>query len=326
MAIAATGDIDVWTASRFERAQHELREGRPVILSSGRSAEFVAAGPSLSADCVNTMVSYGRGVLRLAMPASRCRTLGLEPQGVVRPGEAWTAVSVEAKVGVTTGISAADRALTVRVASDAGSTADDLSRPGHVVPIAVHDRGVLARPRSEESAVDLVVAAGFEPAAALCQVLDAGGDIAGPEAVAELVGRGGYPLVEVADVVATLRSEAERPVLENFSVAELPSLQICCGTYDWADNGRWRVALLRHPDGATKPGRTRMVDEAEMTALMRAGREANELVAAALRDGVHVLLSPLSATEEGALEADELVSALEVDSRDWLGRWRRRGG
>ncbi len=186
----------------------ELRAGRMVLLRQAEDrlgADLVVAAERITPEAVNFMAKEGRGLVRIALTPDRCDELGLRMQG---PHGAFT-VSIEARHGVTTGISAADRARTIEVAADPASTAADLVRPGHVFPLRAAAGGTLDRVGPAEAAVDLARLAGLEPAGALCEVLDGDGMVAEPSTLAAFAGRHGLVQVHIEDVANHRRGAVE---------------------------------------------------------------------------------------------------------------------
>ena len=187
-----------------------LRHGRTIVLYDDvgeHEGDLVLAADHVTAEAIAFMAREARGLIRLALPAERCDALGLPPMPArnrSRLAGAFT-VSVEARDGVTTGISAADRAQTIRVAADPASGAADLVRPGHVFPLRATPGGVLKRARNTEAAVELAELAGLVPAAVICQVLDDDGEVATRPELERFCARHGLALVAVSDVVAHRR-------------------------------------------------------------------------------------------------------------------------
>jgi len=162
----------------------EIRQGRMVILMDDEDREnegdLVMAANHARAEDINFMARYGRGLVCLTLTPDRCRQLQL-PLMVHntehRPVTNFT-VSIEAAVGVTTGISAADRARTIQVAVKKDAKPSDLVQPGHVFPLMAQRGGVLARAGHTEAGVDLARLAGFEPASVICEILNEDGSMA----------------------------------------------------------------------------------------------------------------------------------------------------
>jgi len=200
-------------SSRIEDALADIRAGRFVILTEGDSGEsqLCMAAEHVTADAVNFMALHGRGLVCLSMTEERLRQLGIplmapDAPSVVRRSYG---ASIEARRGVTTGISAHDRATTIRAAMAPGAGPDDLVMPGHVVPIVGRSGGVLVRAGLTEAAIDLVRLSGAQPAAAVCAVLKDDGSLAERpdlEALAELFD---LRIARVPDLVAyRLRTES----------------------------------------------------------------------------------------------------------------------
>ena len=201
------------TTNRIEDALADLRAGRFVILAEGELGEsqLCMAADLVTADAVNFMAMHGRGLVCLSMTDERLRRLGIplmapDAPSVVRRSYG---ASIEARRGVTTGISAHDRAATIRAAMAPNAGPDDLVMPGHVMPIVGRAGGVLVRPGLTEAAIDIVRLAGRQPAAAVCAILTDDGNLAALpdlEALAELFE---LKIVRVPELVAyRLRTES----------------------------------------------------------------------------------------------------------------------
>jgi len=162
----------------------ELAAGRMVILVDEEDREnegdLVMAAEHVSADAINFMARYGRGLICLTLTRERCERLRLPPMTArngAQHGTAFT-VSIEAASGVTTGISAADRARTVQAAVARDAKANDLVQPGHIFPLQADDGGVLMRAGHTEAGCDLAAMAGLTPAAVICEVMNDDGTMA----------------------------------------------------------------------------------------------------------------------------------------------------
>ena len=162
----------------------DIRQGRMVILMDDEDREnegdLVMAADCVRAEDINFMARYGRGLICLAMTKARVETLGLElmsRNNGTRHETAFT-VSIEAREGVTTGISAADRARTVAVAIDATKDKTDIVTPGHVFPLVARDGGVLVRAGHTEAAVDVSRLAGLNPSGVICEIMNEDGTMA----------------------------------------------------------------------------------------------------------------------------------------------------
>jgi 3,4-dihydroxy 2-butanone 4-phosphate synthase/GTP cyclohydrolase II len=165
---------------------------------------LVVAAEHVTAGAVNAMARHARGVMYLAITGERCEQLGLGPMSRTWEGDARLslAVSIEARDGTSTGISAADRARTVRTAIRPQAVAADVVSPGHVFPLRVADGGTLERPACAEAAVDLVRACGLAPAALVCGILDEDGDMAWGAALEGFCAEHDVPLVSVRELLA----------------------------------------------------------------------------------------------------------------------------
>lgn len=169
----------------------EAREGRMFILVDAEDREnegdLIIPAQFATPAQVNFMAKHGRGLICLALTAERSRELGLEPmapRNQARLGTAFT-VSIEAKEGISTGISAADRARTIAVAIDGSKGADEIVSPGHVFPLMAREGGVLVRAGHTEASVDISRVAGLNPSAVICEIMNDDGTMARlPELVA----------------------------------------------------------------------------------------------------------------------------------------------
>ncbi|MEZ6021923.1 MAG: 3,4-dihydroxy-2-butanone-4-phosphate synthase [Hyphomonadaceae bacterium] len=169
----------------------EAREGRMFILVDAENREnegdLVIPAQFATPAAVNFMAKHGRGLICLALTDERTRQLGLEPmapRNQARLGTAFT-VSIEAKEGISTGISAADRARTIAVAIDASKDAADIVSPGHVFPLTAREGGVLVRAGHTEASVDISRQAGLNPSAVICEIMNDDGTMARlPELIA----------------------------------------------------------------------------------------------------------------------------------------------
>jgi len=177
--------------SPVEEVVEEARQGKMFILVDAENREnegdLVIPAQFATPDKVNFMAKHGRGLICLALTSERTRTLGLEPMSArngTRMSTAFT-VSIEAREGVTTGISAHDRAHTIAVAIDPTKNATDIVSPGHVFPLEARDGGVLVRAGHTEASVDIARLAGLIPAAVICEIMNDDGTMA---RLPELVG------------------------------------------------------------------------------------------------------------------------------------------
>src|SRR5437763_8989537 len=159
----------------IEEALEDIRQGRMIVVVDDENREnegdLTMAGQFVTPEAINFMATHGRGLICLALTGQRCDELGLDLMAAKNetPFETAFTVSIEARDGVTTGISAADRARTIQVAIDPRSRPRDLVQPGHVFPLKAKEGGVLERTGQTEAAVDLARLAGLIPAGVICE-------------------------------------------------------------------------------------------------------------------------------------------------------------
>ncbi len=196
-----------------EEAIEDLRAGRFIIIAGGYGGEahLCMAADLVSAESVNFMAAHARGLVCLTMTEERMRQLGipLMVPDASSPARRSFGASIEARRGVTTGISAKDRALTIQTAVREGAGPDDLVMPGHVFPIAARNGGVLVRAGLTEASLDLVRMSGRSPAAAVCAILGDDGAVAHDEELSQLAQKFDLKITRIPDVVAyRLRTES----------------------------------------------------------------------------------------------------------------------
>ncbi len=185
----------------------ELKAGRMVVLVDEEDREnegdLVMAAEHVSPEAVNFMAKYGRGLICLTLTQARCKKLGLTQMarnnGTVY-GTAFT-VSIEAAEGVTTGISAADRARTIQVAVAKQAVAEDIVQPGHVFPIMAREGGVLVRAGHTEAGCDLAGMAGLEPASVICEIMNDDGTMARLPELLDFSKQHGLKIGTIADLI-----------------------------------------------------------------------------------------------------------------------------
>jgi 3,4-dihydroxy 2-butanone 4-phosphate synthase / GTP cyclohydrolase II len=185
----------------------EIRAGRMVVVVDDEDREnegdLTLAAEFVTPEAINFMAKYGRGLICLTLTEERADYLRLGPmtqENTSRFGTAFTE-SIEAREGVTTGISAADRAHTIRVAIDPKSTAHDLARPGHVFPLRARKGGVLVRAGQTEASVDLARMGGLVPAGVICEIMNDDGTMARVPDLAKFCEEHGLKMVTVADLI-----------------------------------------------------------------------------------------------------------------------------
>ncbi len=210
-----TQDMDV--IGRVERALGEIRKGRMVILTDDEDREnegdLVMAAGKVSPKAINFMATHGRGLICLALTEERIRRLNLPlmVQDNTSPFQTAFTVSIEAARGVTTGISAADRARTVQAAVAPNAKPGDLVRPGHIFPLRAREGGVLVRTGQTEGSVDLARLAGLDPAAVICEIMNPNGTMARRPDLERFARKHKLVLLSVADIIR-YRLERERLV------------------------------------------------------------------------------------------------------------------
>ncbi len=193
--------------SPIEDVVADIAAGKLVIVTDDEDREnegdLIAAGSRISPELVNFMAVHGRGLI--CAPISEERAAELELEAMVRRnqeafGTNFT-VSVDAAEGITTGISAPDRARTIRVIADPGAKAGDLVQPGHIFPLQAKPGGVLRRAGHTEAAVDLATLAGLPPAAVICEILDPDGTMARLPQLVEFSREHGLKICTIADLI-----------------------------------------------------------------------------------------------------------------------------
>jgi 3,4-dihydroxy 2-butanone 4-phosphate synthase/GTP cyclohydrolase II len=238
------------TFDTIERAIEEIAAGRAIVVVDDEDREnegdLIAAASKATPELVAFMVRHTSGVLCVPMKSATLDRLGLPPMTARNEDAKQTAytVSVDARRGVTTGISAADRAHTIRVLADSATEPYELTRPGHVFPLRAVEGGVLRRAGHTEAAVDLAVLAGMSPAGAIGEIVNDDGSMARLPRLMEFAAEHGLAIVSIADLVAYRRRH--ETTVERVAEARLPT-----------DHGEWRAVGYRS-----------LLDGAEMIALV----------------------------------------------------------
>ena len=195
----------------IEQAIEEMRQGHMVVVCDDEHREnegdLTMAAQFVTPEAINFMAKEGRGLICLALSPERCDELGLDLMAAKNESAFETAftVSIEARQGVTTGISAADRAHTIQVAIDPESAPRDLVQPGHVFPLKAKAGGVLERTGQTEAAVDLARLAGLNPAGVICEVMNDDGTMARVPDLAAYCERHDLKMITIADLIAYRR-------------------------------------------------------------------------------------------------------------------------
>ncbi len=194
--------------SSTEEILEDMRNGRMVVLVDAEDREnegdLVIPAQMATPDAINFMAKYGRGLICLTLTQDRAETLRLESMvrtNGSRTGTAFT-VSIEAKEGITTGISAADRARTIATAIDPTKSDTDITSPGHVFPLIARDGGVLVRAGHTEASVDLCRLAGLYPAAVICEIMNDDGTMARMPDLVPFAQRHGLKIGTIEDLIA----------------------------------------------------------------------------------------------------------------------------
>ena len=192
----------------IEQAIEDIREGKFVIVVDDEDREnegdFIIAAEKITPEKVNFMLQHGRGVLCVPLPESRCAELGLMHQvsnNTSMLGTPFT-VTVDKLEGCSTGVSAEDRAATIRALADPASKPETFGRPGHINPLYAQERGVLKRAGHTEAAVDLARLAGLQPVAALIEIMNEDGTMARMPDLEIVAEKYGLSLISIKDLIA----------------------------------------------------------------------------------------------------------------------------
>ena len=215
------------TFAPIPEALEELKAGKMIVVVDDEDREnegdFIMAADKVTPEAVNFMTKYGRGMICVPTTEERLEELGLPDmvdRNTAKLGTAFT-VSVDAVRNTTTGISAADRAATIKTFVDLGAKPEDLARPGHIHPLRAEDGGVLVRAGHTEAAVDLVRLAGLGPSGVLCEILSDDGETARLPELAEIAAKWDLKIVTIADLIKHRRRN-ERLVFR-FATCRIPT-------------------------------------------------------------------------------------------------------
>jgi 3,4-dihydroxy 2-butanone 4-phosphate synthase/GTP cyclohydrolase II len=226
---------------RIEDAIQDIRDGKMVIVADDEDREnegdLVCAASAVTPEIINFMATHGRGLICLALTPERADELDLRPMSEHNTEALSTAFTVSvdaaARFGVTTGISAWDRARTIQVCLDPESRPGDLRRPGHVFPLRARTGGVLRRVGQTEASVDLARLAGLNPAGVICEILNEDGTMARRPQLEEFAARFDLKFITVAQIVA-YRLQRER-LVHREAEAVIPT-----------PHGDWRIIAYRN--------------------------------------------------------------------------------
>lgn len=275
----------------IEDAAADIRDGRMIIIVDDEDREnegdLVCAAEKVTPEIISFMAVHGRGLICLPLTEERCDQLDLPMQVEKNTsgfGTAFT-VSIEAREGVTTGISAADRAKTILTAVDLDKNGRDLARPGHIFPLRARDGGVLVRPGQTEASIDMARIAGLYPAGVICEVMNDDGTMARMPDLEVFAHKHGLKIISVADLVRyrmnkemLVRRRVETDLPTDFGVFRTIA-------YENIINGEVHLALVMGDiSSATDPVLVRVQTE-NITFAMFGSRlgEASDAMQAALK-------------------------------------------
>jgi 3,4-dihydroxy 2-butanone 4-phosphate synthase / GTP cyclohydrolase II len=234
----------------IEEAVADIRDGRMIIIVDDEDREnegdLVCAAEKVTPEIINFMARHARGLICLPLTEERCDELHLTTQVADNTSYLGTAftVSIDARRGITTGISAADRATTILVAVDAQSRPQDLARPGHVFPLRAKSGGVLVRPGQTEASVDMARIAGLYPAGVICEIMNEDGTMSRLPQLEAFAEQHGLKMVSVAELVRyRIRKEMlVRPIVET----DLPTVygRFRAIAYENVINGDVHLAMV----------------------------------------------------------------------------------
>src|ERR1700747_1827024 len=200
-----------------EEAVEEIRQGRMIVLVDDEDREnegdLTLAAEKITPEAINFMAKFGRGLICLALTEQRCDELNLPLMSPINTSVHGTAFceAIDAKVGVTTGISASDRAITILTAIDPKTRPQDLARPGHMFPLRARNGGVLVRAGQTEASVDLARIAGLNPSGVICEIMNEDGTMSRVPQLLEFCQQHNLKILTVADLIR-YRMQHERYV------------------------------------------------------------------------------------------------------------------
>ena len=286
--------------NRVEEAIEDIKQGKMVVVVDDPNREnegdLVIAAEKVTPEAINFMAKYGRGLICLALPEERCDQLGFEPMTPrpTDPKETAFCVSVDAhpKFGITTGISAYDRAITIKRAVSPDAKPEDFVKPGHVFPLRARKGGVLKRSGHTEAAVDLARLAGLYPAGVICEIMDEDGTMMRLPKLLDYAKRHGLKVISIADLIEyRMKSES---LIRREAVANLPTVY-----------GNWKIYAY-----------TSLVDNKEHVALVMGDVREDEPVL------VRVHSECLTGDVFGSLKCDcrsQLHKAMEMIAKEGKG-------
>ncbi|HXD66692.1 MAG TPA: 3,4-dihydroxy-2-butanone-4-phosphate synthase, partial [Solirubrobacteraceae bacterium] len=237
--------------STIEEAIEDIRQGKMVVVCDDENREnegdLTMAAQFVTPEAINFMRKEGGGLICLGLTPERCEELGLDLMAAKNESAFETAftVSIEARSGVSTGISAADRARTIQVAIDPKSSPRELVQPGHVFPLKARAGGVLERVGQTEAGVDLAKLAGLNPSSVICEIMNEDGTMARVPDLVSYCERHGLKMITVADLVAYRRRHEK--LVERVVDTKLPTAFgdfVAVGYRSLVDN-KHHVALVK---------------------------------------------------------------------------------
>jgi 3,4-dihydroxy 2-butanone 4-phosphate synthase/GTP cyclohydrolase II len=251
LASAADPDGAPYAFATIEEALEDIRSGRPVVVVDDEDREnegdLTIAAQFATPEAVNFMATHGRGLVCLCLTEQRCDELGLRQMTDHNetPFETAFTVTIEAREGVTTGISAHDRSHTIQVAIDSTKGARDLVHPGHIFPLRAREGGVLQRAGQTEAAVDLARLAGLVPAGVVCEIMNDDGTMARVPDLVEFCRRHDLKLVTVAALIEYRRRHEK--LVERLTSVRLPTTfgEFTCVAFREVLTGKQHLALVK---------------------------------------------------------------------------------
>jgi 3,4-dihydroxy 2-butanone 4-phosphate synthase/GTP cyclohydrolase II len=234
----------------IDEAVAEIRDGRMIIIVDDEDREnegdLVCAAEKVTPEIINFMARHARGLICLPLTEDRCDELHLTTQVADNTsflGTAFT-VSIDARRGISTGISAADRATTILVAVDPQSRPQDLARPGHIFPLRAKNGGVLVRPGQTEASVDMARIAGLYPAGVICEIMNEDGTMARLPQLEEFAAQHGLKMISVAELVRYRMSK--ETLIRRVAETDLPTVygRFRAIAYENVINGDVHLAMV----------------------------------------------------------------------------------